>query len=236
MNNTEFTVDISTLLRVLKKYAVVIIIFTVTATVTAFILAQYIIPKRYSAVAEFLVENSRVQTEIINVGDINAARNMVNTCARLFSTRNITQRLIDETSAGYSVDEMMKMISMGTSGNVEFLRVIITADNPDAAVRLLEAFVRICIDEYDRTIDSGRISLVDNPYSTGNPVFPNTRLFVIIGLLAGFVLVYLVVFIMEIFNTKVKAEDDLFKIYNIPVFAEVMCFDAKVKGDLTYEQ
>jgi len=235
-NNNDFAVDISTLLRVLKKYAVAIIAFTVAATAVSFILAQYIIPKRYSAVAKFYIENSRVQSEIINVSDINAARNMVNTCAELFSTRNITQRLIDETGVNYSVKELMKMISMGTSGNTEFLRVTITADRPRAAEFLLEAFVEICINEFDNTVESGRISLVDDPYSTGRPVFPDTRLFTIIGFLGGFALTYLIVFIMELLNTKVKAEDDLYKIYNIPVFAEVMCFDVKVKGDIAYEQ
>jgi capsular polysaccharide biosynthesis protein len=235
MSNTEFTVDIKTLLRILKKYAAIIAAVTVIAVFAALIISEFVLPKRYSAVAKFYIENSRVQSEIVNVQDITAARNMVNTCAELFTTRSITARLKEEAGVNYSVDELMNMVRMGTSNNTEFLRITITAGSPQMAEYLLKHFVVICEDEFNNIVVSGSISLVDEPYSTGSPVFPNTRLFVVAGLFIGFALTFLTVFIKEILDIKVKAEDDLFRIYNIPVFAEVMCFDAKVKGEYNYE-
>jgi capsular polysaccharide biosynthesis protein len=234
--NTEFTVDIKTLLRILHKYAAIIIAVTVATTFAAFVLSEFVLPKRYSAVAKFYIENSRVQSEIVNVQDITAARNMVNTCAELFTTRDVAARLRAEAGVNYTIDEIMNMIRMGTSNNTEFLRITITAESPQMAVFLLQRFVEICVDEFDRIIESGRISLVDSPYSTGKPVFPDTTLFLVLGFLAGFALTYLIAFVKEILDIKVKAEDDLFTIYEIPVFAEVMSFDVKVKGDYNYER
>jgi capsular polysaccharide biosynthesis protein len=234
--NTDSSVDIKTLLRILYKYAAIIAAVTVTTTFAAFVLSEFVLPKKYSAVAKFYIENSRIQSEIVNVQDITAARNMVNTCAELFTTRDIAARLKAEAGVPYTIDEIMNMISMGTSNNTEFLRITITASSPRMAVFMLNVFVEICVDEFDRIIDSGRISLVDSPYSTERPVFPNTALFLVIGFLAGFALTFLIVFIKEILDIKVKAEDDLFTIYDIPVFAEVMNFDIKVKGDYSYEQ
>jgi len=228
---TEFSVDISTLLRVLRKYAVIVAVFTIIGTVAAFTLAEFVLPKKYSAYSKFYIENSKNQSEILNVGDINAARSMVNTCAELFSTRDITQRLKEKTGAGYDVDEMMDMISMGTSNNTEFLVVTVTAENSETAVFLLENFIGICTEEFENTIGSGKIRTVDSPYSTGKPVFPNTKIFAAIGFFAGFVLSYLVVFLVDVLDTKVKFDDDLYTIYGIPVFAEIMSFDAKTKGE-----
>jgi len=235
MNNTEFTVDIKTLLRILRKYAAVIAAVTVFAAIAAFIASEFVLPKRYSAVAKFYIENSRVQSEMVHVQDITAARNMVNTCAELFTTRSITAQLKEEAGVDYTVDELMDMVRMGTSNNTEFLRITITAGNPRMAEYLLEHFVVICERRFNSVVVSGSISLVDEPYSTGRPIFPNTQLFIIAGFFAGFLLTFLIVFVKEILDIKVKAEDDLFKIYEIPVFAEVMCFDAKVKGEYAYE-
>jgi len=232
--NTEFTVDISTLLRILKKYIIAIAIFTATGVIVAAVLAEVVIPKRYAASAKFYIENRQTQSEIINVGDITASRNMVNTCAELFSSRDITQELMNSTNTQHTVSELMDMISMGTS-NTEFLTITITASNPNTAVYLLENFVGICIDKFNDVIETGRIRVVDSAFSTGRPVFPNTRIFVVIGFMLGFILSYLVVFIIEILDTKVKTEDDLFRIYDIPVFAEVMSFDVKIKGEYNYE-
>ncbi|MCL2637624.1 MAG: Wzz/FepE/Etk N-terminal domain-containing protein [Oscillospiraceae bacterium] len=235
MNNTDFTVDIKTLLRILQKYAAIIAAVTIAATFAAFVMSEFVLPKKYSASAKFYIENSRTQSEIVNIQDINAARNMVNTCAELFTTRDVAERLKTEANLPYSVNEIMDMINMGTSANTEFLRVSITAASPRMAVYMLEWFVSICAEEFDRIIESGRISLVDSPYSTGKAVFPDTILFLILGFFVGFVLTYLIVFVKEILDIKVKAEDDLFTIYDIPVFAEVMCFDVKVKGEYSYE-
>jgi capsular polysaccharide biosynthesis protein len=234
VSNTDFTVDIKTLLRILHKYAAIIAAVTVAATFAAFVLSEFVLPKRYSATARFYIENSRVQTEIVHVQDITAARNLVNTCVDLFTSRSITTRLKKESGVHYSVDELMGMIRMGAS-NTEFLRITITAGSPQMAKFLLEHFVVICEDTFNNVVVSGSITLDDEPYSTGKPVFPDTRLFLILGFFVGFALTYLIVFIKEILDIKVKAEDDLFTIYDIPVFAEVMCFDVKVKGDYNYE-
>jgi capsular polysaccharide biosynthesis protein len=235
MQNTEFTVDISTLLRILRKYIAAVIIFTIIGVIIAALLSEVVIPNRYAASAKFYIENRQTQSEVIAVGDITASRNMVNTCAELFSTRDITRRLKERTTTNYSVTELMNMISMGTSNNTEFLTITITASDAWTAVTLLESFVEICIETFNEIIETGRISVVDSAFSTGRPVFPNTTVFVIIGFLLGFVLSYLVVFIIEILDTKVKAEDDLYRIYEIPVFAEVMSFNAKIKGEYNYE-
>ena len=235
VNNTEFSVDITTLLRILRKYLVVIIVFTVLASIFALILSELILDKKYSANAKFYIENRQTQGDIINVGDITASRNMVNTCAELFSTRDIAKRLKDAANSPYTETELLSMINMGTTSNTEFLRITITASDPWTAVYLLDHFVELCIIEFDTVIETGRISIVESPYSSGKPVFPNTKLFLAAGFMLGFVLTYLTVFIIEILNTKVKAEDDLFRIYDIPVFAEVLSFDAKLKGEYGYE-
>ena len=234
MANSEFNIDISTLLRILRKYVVVIIAFTVVGVIIGALLSEVVISPRYAANAKFYIENRQTQGEVIQAGDITAARNMVNTCAELFSTRDNVQRLKNATNVPYNVTELMNMISMGSS-TTEFLTITITASNPNTAVYLLEHFVVICEEEFNDKIETGRISIVDSAFSTGRPVFPSTRLFVAVGFILGFILTYLVVFVVEILDTKVKAEDDLFRIYEIPVFAEVMSFDAKIKGEYSYE-
>jgi capsular polysaccharide biosynthesis protein len=235
MANTEFNVDISTLLRILKKYVVVIIVFTVVGVITAALLAEVVIPKRYSAKATFYVENRQVQGEVIQVADITAARNLVATCARLFTMRDSIVKLKEATDVPYSVEELAGMIGMGVAANIEFLDITITASNSNTAVYLLDHFLEICVEVFNENVETGNIRVADSAFSSGKPVFPNLRIFVAVGFLLGFILTYLTVFVIEILDTKVKAEDDLFRIYDIPVFAEVMSFDAKLKGEYSYE-
>lgn len=231
MVNGEYTLDISTLARIFKKHAAVVVVFAVVSACAAFALSEFVIPEKYSANAKFYIENSKTQSDAVNINDINAAKNMVNTCAELFTTRDVAQRLKDRTALDFTVDEMMSMISMGTSNNTEFLRITVTAGDSRTAVYMLEEFLVICANEFEATIDSGRIRVVDSAYSDGKPVFPNVWLFTAVGFALGFAAAFLIAFAKEMLDVKVKAEDDLYEMYEVPVFAEIMCFDTKVKGE-----
>lgn len=233
MANNEVTLDISTLWRVFKKHAVVVIIFTVLATVVAGVLAIAVLDKRYAATAKFYIENR--QTEVATIGDINTARSMIADCIELFSTHSMRDRLAAKSGLNYTATELGGMIRMSSSNNTSFIEITITMDDPQKAVNTLNDFVTLCLAEYDRVIDSGRIEVVDPAIAFSNPVFPNTRLFLVGGFVLGFVVAYLLVFVIEILDTKVKAEDDLYHIYDIPVFAEILNFDVTAKGEYDYE-
>ena len=235
MANNEITLDISTLWRVLKKHAVTVIIFTVIATILAGVLAVGVLQKKYSASAKLYVENRVSDQTIMNLTDFNTAKSIANTCIELFSTNSMAGKLLDSTGLDYSVGEIKKMISMSTSNNTEFVNITVTMDDAQIAANTLNTLVNLCEEEFNDFINSGRIKIADPAVAGSSPVFPNTKLFLAAGFLAGFAVSFLIVFVIEILDTKVKAEDDLFQIYDVPVFSEILNFDVSVKGDYGYE-
>ena len=46
-----------------------------------------------------------------------------------------------------------------------------------------------------------------------------------IGLAVGFVIAAAIAFLLELVDTTVKYDDDLFKLYEIPVFGEILDFN-----------
>jgi capsular polysaccharide biosynthesis protein len=234
MANNETTLNISTLWRVFKKHAIAVIIFTILAATAAGVLAVVVLEKRYAATATFYVENRQTET-IATIGDINTARSMVNDCIRLFSTHRIRENLAGSTNLNYTANQLERMINMFILNNTSFFDITITMDDPQKAVNTLNTFVNLCIEEYEEVIGSGKIVLVDPPIAFSGHVFPSASLFIAGGFLAGFVLSFILVFLIEVLDTKVKAEDDLFNIYDIPVFAEILNFDATAKGEYGYE-
>lgn len=237
MGTTELTLDISTLWRIFKKHALVIITFTVIATITAFIISSFVIQKQYSATAKLYVENKNAEqtSQIINASELNAARSVVTTCIQLFSARDLAQALSDSIGNKYTAGALMGMTSMQALNNTECMQITLTMNDPQEAVDTLDVFVRLCVESYKDKVSAGKIELYDSPASSNNPVYPNVNMFTAAGFLIGFLGTFIIVFIVEILDTKVKAEDDLFKIYDIPVFAEILNFDARVKGDYGYE-
>ena len=60
-----------------------------------------------------------------------------------------------------------------------------------------------------------------------SPSSPNRSRYVLIGLLVGLVLSLVISFLIEIIDTTIKPGDDLYKMYDIPVFAEIVDFEAE---------
>ena len=52
-------------------------------------------------------------------------------------------------------------------------------------------------------------------------------LFVMMGMLGGLILALGISFLIEIVDTTVKSDDDLYEMYDIPVFADIIDFDVE---------
>ena len=60
--------------------------------------------------------------------------------------------------------------------------------------------------------------------------YPNVSKFALYGLIGGLVIAFIISFILELIDTTVKYDDDLFKMYKIPVFGEILDFDTAKGG------
>ena len=66
-------------------------------------------------------------------------------------------------------------------------------------------------------------------------ILPNDKKITALGFVLGLVIGCAVSIIIEMIDTKIKPEDDLYTMYGIPVFAEIVDFEANVKGGCVRE-
>lgn len=85
----------------------------------------------------------------------------------------------------------------------------------------------ICISEYERVISTGTITAVDKPKESSKPSSPNAVNYAILGFIAGFAIIYIIMVARQFLDTRVRPDDNLAAIYDIPVFAEIMDFENK---------
>lgn len=68
------------------------------------------------------------------------------------------------------------------------------------------------------TVSNAKV--IDSAYSSGSIVSPNKRFYFTIALAIGFLLPLLVIYLLELFNTRVRSKDELIKL-NIPYLGEL---------------
>lgn len=238
MEEQEQTIDLRDLFKVLKEHLLVIIAVTLACGIAGFALSYFVVEKKYVSEALLYVENSANKSEdsAININDINAAQKLVKTCQILFTSDNVLNKLTEELpDLEYSAEQYKKMITVSSVDSTEVLKVSVETNSPERSKLIADKVVELSISEYYRVIKNGSIEVVSEAAVPKTHTFPSNTIFTAVGLLIGLFVTYFIFLLIELFDTKVKPEDDIAKIYDIPVFAEIADFLTADKSGSKYK-
>ncbi len=228
--NMEETLDISALLKTLKKHFAVIITIGLLTGIAAFLVSNFLITKKYESSAMLYVENNQNTSESVNINDINAAQKLVNTCQILFKSGTALETLIDNLDLPYTKKELSEMITAASVNSTEVMQLVVESEDPAEAQIIVNELVEISKNEFNRIIKSGSIAVVELGEINTVPSSPNVQLITFIGLALGLAVSFICFFIRDMLDVGVKHDDNLAKIYDVPVFAEIMEFDSASSG------
>lgn len=222
-------ITIKDLLRMFLSHIKLIIIITLLGGVAAFVYVSYMVTPTYTTSALILVQNGNsfesdlggttttapASGEKVNINDINSSVMLANTCSTLFT-----------------VDPTMKSIISGASVNISvipdsyFLRITSSSSDPHTAANIANLVANTAPEVFKKYFgDGGKVDTVDVAAVPSSPSSPDKVKYILIGLLVGLVLSLVISFLLEIVDTTIKSDDDLYKQYNIPVFAEIVDLD-----------
>lgn len=224
--NMEETLDLSALLKTLKKHFAIIITLGLLTGIASFLVSNFLIDKKYESMALLYVENNQNTSDSLNINDINAAQKLVNTCQILFKSGTALDTLIDNLDLPYSKKELSEMITAASVNSTEVMQLKVESSDPVEAQIIVNELVEISKDEFNRIIKSGSIEVVEMGEISTAPSFPNVQMITFVGLAIGLVIAFIIFFILDMLDVAVKHSDNLAKLYDVPVFAEIMEFDS----------
>ena len=219
---------IGDLLKMFMQHIRLIIILTVVGAGLAFLYVSYMVTPMYSTSALILVQNrnsfeteynasSGLNNQQVNVGDITSSQMLANTCTTLFSVDPDIKSLISGAS-----------ISITTVEDSYFLRITATSADPHTAANIANLVANTAPTVFKKYFDdAGRVDTVEEAYVPSRPYSPDKSRYVMMGALIGLILSLVISFLLEIIDTTIKPGDDLYKQYEIPVFAEIVDFEAE---------
>lgn len=218
------------ILSMLLRHVKLIILVAALVTLIAYGYSSFFITPVYSASSLIMVQNyseyysTQPTTSYngyntkgrIDSGNISASSTIAANCVILFSNSpDMTSLMSDATVDIEQVEEQ------------NFIRFNASSANPQVAAnvanQLAEQAPKTFASLYGK--DKGRVDTITSAVAPTTPVSPNINQNTLIGLGIGLVLGILLAFFLEIIDTTLKPGDDLAKLYNLPVFAEIVDFE-----------
>ncbi|MCI5598563.1 MAG: Wzz/FepE/Etk N-terminal domain-containing protein [Ruminococcus sp.] len=164
----------------------------------------------------------------IYASDLTASSTLAQYCTILFKNNVEIQNMLN--GCGMEITQEQES---------NFLWITMTSSNPKTAADTCNAVVNKITGTqneqglFDEIFSAGGVTAVKYASVPSSSTYPNVKNYALYGLVGGLALSLVISFILELVDTTVKHDDDLFKMYKIPVFGEIMDFEQN--GDDTDE-
>lgn len=215
-------ITINDILKMIVTHIKLVVIVSVVFALSAYIYADNFIPKKYTASTMIVVnygssEEGATGSDKMSANAVNPATTLADNCSIIF---HYSERMLEVVPGGYSVT-----ISPVNESNV--LSITVTGGDAQTCAKTANDVRARAPEVFKEYYTDGEAKALGYDASApGSHSSPNETRYAVIGFVVGLIVSILIAIIIEIVDTTIKSADDLFKMYNVPVFAEIVDFES----------
>lgn len=199
------------LLLVLKEKIAVIFISTLVTAIIGWGVATLLIPKKYEASVNMIV-NTRIDVsrEITN-DNISSAQNLVDTYAIIIKSNTVLNQVIDDIGLDMTYEEIYEQVSINAINNTQVMKIAVKDNDPTIAKQIVETISRIAPDVVVSAVEAGSCKVVSQVYVDDKPVSPNVLKNTILAGFMGMLVCIAIIILRELQNDYITDEADVEK-------------------------
>lgn len=220
------------ILRIIKKNLIFIVIVSLLFSVCSFFVTKFFIKKSYTATVKLYVSadyNTNSGYEDLNA--YNYSSKLVATYIELLDTNNFYEDVAKALNNKYTATALKSKVKFTGVEDTEVFKADVVSDSPAEAKNIADAVAKTAPGTISELLsNNSKLKIVDEATTPQNPTSPNVTKNVIIALILGLVISLIIAFIRDYFDVKIKYDDDMTTINDIPVLAAIPDFEYFAKN------
>lgn len=221
----ELDFDLSQLFYILWNNIVWIFLAAVICADIGYGIATFVRTPMYTASADMLVNNRQNttsgDTSTVTSSDLNASSSLVSTYSIILKSHTVLEEVIDTLGLDYSYSELASMVSVSTVNDTQVMRVTVKNANPQVAMDIVAQIVSIAPAVIVDKAEVGSVKTVDQPWSSGRPVSPDKKRYVMVFGMLGALLMCAFLILRELMNNTFKTEADITRELGLPILGVI---------------
>lgn len=237
------TYTIKDLLSLLWNHLMLIIAITIIGGIAAFSFSKFVLPVKYSSHITMYVQSyTGISENAANdVNNISNSKQLVNTYMEVLKddeVMNAVSALLleqyDEADLRrvFSFDEDNKIdpasirscLTISSVTDTSAVTITATTVNPNLAADICNDITQVAPKYVEEAVGVGSINTIGKAKVYKKPVAPNIKKNIIIGMLAAFILIYMVMFTVDYFDNTIKESEKIAKKYDKAIIGEIQQF------------
>lgn len=221
------------ILQIIKKNIIFIIIVSLLFSVCSFFVTTFFVKKTYTATVKLYVSSDYKESGngYEDLNRYNLSSKLVATYIGLLDTNNFYEAVSKTLNNKYTATELKSMVKFTAIEDTELFKADVVSNSPAEAKSVADAVAQTAPETISGLLsNNSKLKIVDEATTPQKPTSPNVTRNVLIALLLGLVLSIIIAFIRDYFDVKIKYNDEMTTINNVPVLAAIPDFEYFAKN------
>lgn len=216
------------LLAYLRRWKLIALCVILACAIALGITAFGITPM-YQAGATIYVNNNRVteNKDYLSSADLSASIHLVKGYLILAKSDAVLEKAVAKLGEEYTVEELRSAISVEQIDDTVIFALYVTHSDPEEAARIANALAEVIPVEGPSVIEGTSARVIDKAKVPLGVYSPSYSRNVLLGAAAGLLLAVIYVTIMFLKDTRIKDENDLTDMFQLPILGRIPDLDGE---------
>lgn len=223
------TISLQELFSILRKSLWRIFALTIVAALISFAVSTFLIKPTYQAGTQILVTPKKQENDVIDASQVQSSVTLVNTYRVIIKSPAILEKVQAEVqNAPESIGALNSMITVESEQNSQVINV--SVQNTDAALasNVANSVAKVFSEDITELMNVDNVKVLSVSGIPTAPVSPNILLNTAIAAVIGFLLGVGLVFLREVLDRRIRTEEQVQQILDLPVLGSIPDIDSKV--------
>lgn len=220
----ESTIDLSKLLGKLRKNMKLLIILPLLGLLISAIISFFFLDVKYQASTQILVNQKENDSQMM-AQEVQSNIQLVNTYSDIVKSPRILDKVSKELDDKYSRSEISSMLTVTNQAESQVLNIDVESKSATNSEKIANKIAAVFSDEVPDIMNVDNVSVLSTADNTGTQVAPKSMVNLVVGLVIGLVIALLIIFIKEMFDKRIKTEEDVENELKIPILGSIQKFN-----------
>lgn len=208
--NQLVEIDVLSLIKTVWKRKFIILLIALVAAVLALGYSLFIAKPSYQSTTRIYVVN-RQQTDnnTLTNQDLQAGSYLVKDYKEIILSQDVLSTVISELKLLGTTAELSKSVSVSVPTDTRIVSITVKNSDPNQASRIANTLREVAAEKIIAVTKVSDVTTLEEAEVPKSPSSPNIRRNVILGFLAGAMVMIVIVLIVEILDDRVKKPEDI---------------------------
>ena len=232
-NRDVMEIDLQKLLLAYLEKWWLIVVCTGMAALAGLFMTMNFMTAMYTADVRVYVNNIRSDQyiEYISNSNLATAQRLVNTYIHIIESDTVLEKVAEASGMDINAEQIRKMMSASQVDDTELFDVTITHRDPVLAAQLANALAEVAPAEIEAFVEGSSTKIIDYAKVPERPSSPSKSRNCVLGGLLGCVAALMYLTVQFLLDVRIKNEEDLNAMFNVPVLAQIPVFEGNKRRD-----